>query len=126
MGLSTADRLGARPLLVGGAGLLESPHEAGRAVIDDPAFVPPEWRGVAASRVSQLETCLARPHLDWVFHSPPVILEPDTRTGFHRRGTTTLLVNDCGTSAISVEDLAVAVIDEFESPGAERRITVAH
>ncbi|MFF0032867.1 hypothetical protein [Streptomyces avermitilis] len=48
------------------------------------------------------------------------------RTGRYRRGTDTLLTSADGRSWISAEDLAVAVVDELETPGPERRLTVVH
>lgn len=53
------------------------------------------------------------------------VLEPGERTGRYRRGTTTLLTGSDGTSRISVEDLAVAALDELENPGIDRHVTVA-
>ncbi|GAB3116661.1 hypothetical protein GCM10027055_26570 [Janibacter alkaliphilus] len=65
------------------------------------------------------------PDAAWAYLSPPALLEPGTRTGRYRRGTTTLLTAQDGKSWISAEDLAVAVVDELEQPGADRHITVA-
>lgn len=62
---------------------------------------------------------------DWTYVSPPALVAPAERTGRYRRGTTTLLVASDGTSSISAEDFAVAVIDELETPSGERHVTVA-
>ncbi|MFF8725705.1 NAD(P)-dependent oxidoreductase [Streptomyces sp. NPDC015171] len=123
--LDAAARLGIRVLVVGGAGALRSPGSPGLLVADDPAFVPRELRPVAAAGVAQLQVCRAHPHPDWVYLSPPAQLEPGTRTGRYRRGTDTLLTAPDGRSWISAEDLAVAVLDELETPGPDRHITVA-
>jgi putative NADH-flavin reductase len=58
--------------------------------------------------------------------SPPALLEPGVRTGRYRRGTDTLLVGAEGRSWISAEDLAVAAVDELETPGPDPLITVVH
>ncbi|WP_206752038.1 hypothetical protein [Kribbella antiqua] len=46
--------------------------------------------------------------------SPPALLEPGTRTGNYRRGKDHLLTGADGTSYISMEDFAVALVDEAE------------
>ncbi|MDR3082156.1 MAG: hypothetical protein LBV60_14735, partial [Streptomyces sp.] len=95
-------------------------------VADNPAYVPAEWRAVAAAGIAQLRICHAHAGGDWVYLSPPALLEPGERTGRYRRGTDTLLTGADGQSWISAEDLAVAVVDELESPGPDHHITVVH
>ncbi|WP_037312016.1 NAD(P)-dependent oxidoreductase [Amycolatopsis orientalis] len=114
---------GTRVLVIGGAGPLRSP--SGGLVIDDPAFVPPEWRTIASASTAQLRACEAHPG-DWVYLSPPAILEPGPRTGSYRRGTTTILTAADGSSRISAEDLAIAVVDELEQPRREKHFTVGY
>lgn len=87
--------------------------------------MPPAWRQVAGVSVRQLEVCQAHPDAAWVYLSPPALLEPGMRTGRYRRGTATLITAPDGRSWISAEDLAVAVLDELEQPGADRHLTVA-
>ncbi|SOD84602.1 hypothetical protein SAMN06272765_1988 [Streptomyces sp. Ag109_G2-15] len=124
--LDIAAQLGIRVLVVGGAGTLRSPDDHDLLVADNPAYVPAELRPIAAAGVAQLRTCQAHPGADWAYLSPPALLEPGDRTGRYRRGTDTLLTSADGRSWISAEDLAVAVLDELETPGPERRITVVH
>jgi putative NADH-flavin reductase/drug/metabolite transporter (DMT)-like permease len=124
--LDIAAQLGMRVLVVGGAGALHSPDDPGLLIADNPAYVPAELRAVAAAGVAQLRTCQAHPGADWVYLSPPALLEPGRRTGHYRRGTDTLLTGADGRSWISAEDLAAAVVDELETPGPERHITVVH
>ncbi len=114
---------GTRVLVVGGAGPLRSP--SGGLVIDDPAFVPTEWRTIASASTTQLRACEAHAG-DWVYLSPPAILEPGVRTGAYRRGTTTILTAAGGSSRISAEDLAIAIVDELENPGRDRHFTVGY
>ena len=58
--------------------------------------------------------------------SPAAVLEPGERTGEYRTGEDRLLVDDEGNSAISMEDFAVALLDEAESADhVRRRFTVA-
>ncbi|MEV6717688.1 NAD(P)H-binding protein [Lentzea sp. NPDC051208] len=109
-----------RVIVVGGAAPLRTPDGAG-LVLDDTRYVPAHIRPVAEASMRQLEECRAH-RADWVYLSPPALLEPGERTGSYRRGTDELLT---GPSAISAEDLAVAVLDELETPGTDRHFTVA-
>ncbi|MFD7462024.1 MULTISPECIES: NAD(P)-dependent oxidoreductase [unclassified Streptomyces] len=124
--LDVAAREGIRVLVVGGAGALRSPGDRDLILADDPTYVPAEYRAVAVAGIAQLRTCEDRPGADWVYLSPPALLEPGERTGRYRRGTDTLLTTADGRSWISAEDLAVAVLDELETPGTDRHITVVH
>ncbi|MFJ7076306.1 NAD(P)-dependent oxidoreductase [Streptomyces sp. NPDC098781] len=124
--LDAAARLGARVLVVGGAGALRSPGAADLLVAHDPTYVPDEHRAVALAGTAQLGICQDHADADWVCLSPPAVLEPGPRTGRYRRGTDTLLTGSDGRSWISAEDLAVAVVDEVENPGGERHFTVVH
>jgi putative NADH-flavin reductase len=123
--LDAAAAAATRLLIVGGAGPLHVPGRPDRLVIDDPDYVPAEWRTIAAASVAQLDACRAH-GADWVYLSPPATLEPGPRTGTYRRGTTTLLTGADGTSRISVEDLAVAALDEIEEPHAVTHFTVGY
>ena len=65
--------------------------------------------------------------MDWAYLSPAALLEPGERTGDYRLGADELLVDAEGNSAISMEDLAVALLDEAERPEHHRaRFTVAY
>ncbi|MGW4500097.1 NAD(P)-dependent oxidoreductase [Micromonospora sp. NPDC004336] len=121
--LDAAASAGTRALLIGGSAPLRGP--SGGLVFDDPRYVPPFVRAIAAASIAQLDACRAHP-ADWVYVSPPALLEPGTRTGTYRRDTTSLVVAADGSSRISAEDLAVAVVDELENPGAERHFAVGY
>ncbi|GHG61201.1 NAD(P)-dependent oxidoreductase [Streptomyces griseocarneus] len=124
--LSGLARTGVRLLLVGGAGSLTVPGGTG-TVIDDPALVPPSVRPIALACGEQLALCRAETVVDWAYLSPSALLEPGQRTGAYRLGADELLVDDRGVSQISMEDLAVALLDEAESPRHHRtRFTVGY
>lgn len=56
-----------------------------------------------------------------------MILEPGERTGAYRTGERELLFDDDGNSRITMEDLAVAVADELETPAhVHAHMTVAY
>jgi uncharacterized protein len=65
--------------------------------------------------------------LDWSFLSPSAVLAPGERTGKFRLGSDQLLVDKKGESKISMEDFAMALVDELENPRhSRRRFTVGY
>jgi putative NADH-flavin reductase len=65
--------------------------------------------------------------LDWTYLCPAAFIEPGKRTGRYRTGTEQLVTDERGESRISMEDYAVALLDEVEQPRFVRqRFTVAH
>ncbi|TLG09878.1 NAD-dependent epimerase/dehydratase family protein [Nocardia cyriacigeorgica] len=123
--LDAAEAAGTRILVVGGAAPLRVPGHPDRIVLDDTDYVPAHIRPIAAASVAQLEACRAH-RADWTYLSPPALLEPGTRTGQYRRGTTTLLTEADGASRISAEDFAVAVLDELENRSDVQHFTVGY
>ncbi|WFB06012.1 NAD(P)H-binding protein [Streptomyces sp. LX-29] len=119
-------RTGVRLLLVGGAGSLIVPGTGGDTVVDAPDF-PASWRPIADACEGQLAVCRAETVVDWAYLSPAALLEPGERTGAYRLGGDELVVDAEGRSAISMEDLAVALLDEAERPEHHRtRFTVGY
>ncbi|WP_189330116.1 NAD(P)-dependent oxidoreductase [Actinoplanes ianthinogenes] len=121
--LDAAAAAGTRILFVGGCAPLRAPG-GGRA-FDDPAYVPAAYRAIAAASLAQLEVCRAH-SADWTYVSPPALLEPGPRTARYRRGGADLVVAADGSSWISAEDLAVAVLDDLERPARERHFSVGY
>lgn len=118
---------GVRLLLVGGAAGLTIPGSGGTMVVDTPDF-PSFLRPIALACNEQLDACRTTAHdVDWAYLSPPSLLEPCERTGRFRLGTDELIVDARGVSALSMEDLAVALLDEAERPKHHRaRFTAAY
>ncbi|MFH1833821.1 MAG: NAD(P)-dependent oxidoreductase [bacterium] len=100
-----------RLLVVGGAGSLEI--APGQQVIDQPDF-PAEWKAGASGTREFLYLLRAEPNLDWSFLSPAAMLQPGERTGKFRLGNDQLLVDSEGQCRISLQDYAVAMVDELE------------
>ncbi|MFF0457032.1 NAD(P)-dependent oxidoreductase [Nocardia africana] len=117
---------GIRLLVVGGAGDLIVPG-TGSTVMQMPDF-PPDRRPIALACHAQHEVFRsATTDVDWTYLSPPALLEPGERRGTYRTGADELLGDSTGTSYISMEDLAVALLDEAEDPRHTRtRFTVAY
>jgi putative NADH-flavin reductase len=113
-----------RVLWVGGAGGLEV--KSGVRVIESPDL--PDWvRPGSLATMEALEELRKEPELEWSFLAPSAQLQPGIRTGKFRLGTDKLLVDSNGQSRISVQDYAVARIDELEHPKHIRqRFTVGY
>lgn len=112
-----------RLIVVGGAGSLEVP--SGGHLLDTPGF-PPEWRPVALAHRAALEVYRNETEIEWTYLSPAASIVSGVRTGRYRTGSDRLLTDPHGVSAISAEDLAVAIVDELETPRhLRRRFTVA-
>lgn len=113
-----------RLLFVGGAGSLEV--KPGIQSVDLPEF-PVEYKQGALATREALNLLRKEPSLDWSFLSPSADLLPGQRTGTFRLGTDQLLMDSNGESRISVEDYAMAMIDEVEKPThIRRRFTVGY
>mgnify|MGYP000232431340 FL=1 len=101
-----------RFLMVGGAGsLLVAP---GRQLMDEPDVPKKLLPGIRGMAKVYTDLLLPEKSVDWVFLSPAANMAPGERTGKFRLGKDELIVDDSGDSNISVEDFAVAMIDELE------------
>jgi len=113
-----------RLLAVGGAGSLYV--APGIRDMDQPDF-PKEWEGGVKATLLIKEILTREPELNWTYLSPSHNLVPGERTGKFRLGQDDLLIGPDGQSRISVEDYAVAMIDELEhTKHTGRRFTVGY
>ena len=116
-----------RLLVVGGAGSLEI--APGKALIDAPDF-PQAYKPEASAGRVFLEVLRAEAKdspLNWTFLSPSAMFEPGERTGKFRVGGDALLVDANSKSWISMEDYAIALVDELEKNQHPRaRFTVGY
>lgn len=113
-----------RVFFVGGAGSLEV--SSGKRLIDTPGF-PDEYKATALGAQKLLDSLRIEKEINWTYLSPSAAIVPGERTGRFRSGKDTLLVNEQGESRISVEDLAMAIVDELENPRFFRtRFTVGY
>jgi uncharacterized protein len=113
-----------RLLVVGGAGSLEV--APGQALVDTPGF-PEAYKAEARAGVTFLNALRAEKDLDWTFLSPSAEFVPGTRTGTFRLGGNELLTDRTGRSWVSMEDFAIALVDELEHPRHRReRFTVGY
>jgi putative NADH-flavin reductase len=115
--------------VIGGAGgSLIAPR--GERLVDQPSFTE-EYKPEALEAIGILED-LQSGHAsrDWFYIHPAGgfgVWNPGERTGSYRTGGDVLVTDETGESYISGPDLAVAVVDEIESPKYSReRFTVGY
>lgn len=98
----------------------------GVRLVDSPDM--PLWvKPGALATINALDRLRKEPELEWSYLSPSAELTPEQRTGKFRLGNDQLLVDATGQSRISVQDYAVAMIDELERPTRVReRFTVGY
>jgi len=100
-----------RVIWSGGASSLEV--EPGKPMLDTMKTVPP---GAPLGHKLVLDYLRTVNDVSWTVVSPSLHIEADTRTGKFRVGGDQLLKDDTGDSRISMEDFAVAIVDEIEKP----------
>ena len=114
-----------RLLIVGGAGsLFVSPEKR----VMDTGVIPDSYLPAVKSLADVFYGLQKdEKNLDWVFFSPAGNIAPGEKTGTFRLGKDHLIVDEKGESNISVEDYAVAMLDEVEKPQYHReRFTIGY
>jgi uncharacterized protein len=115
----------ARPRLVvvGGAGGL---NVAPGVSLVDSGYLPEAYLPIARAHVKALDVLKAS-DTDWTYMAPAAYFEPGQRTGKFRLGKDELIANEQQESRISMEDYAIALVDELEQPRHRRqRFTVGY
>jgi len=112
-----------RLIVVGGAGSLEV--APGVQLVDTPNF-PEQYRPASLAHRESLKV-FQQSDLDWTFFSPAAEFESDERRGVFQIGGNQLLMDAAGRSRISVQDFAIALLDEVENPQfTHRQMTAAY
>lgn len=101
-----------RLLIVGGAGTLF--YAPGKMVMDADDVPAQLLPGIKSLGEFYLNTLRKEKDIDWIFLSPAANMTPGKRTTKFRIGKDDLVVDANGDSNISVEDFAVAMVDELE------------
>ena len=116
-----------RLIVVGGGGSLYVAE--GLQLVDTPEF-PQEFKAGASAARDYLNILKEEKELEWTFLSPAIEMHPGTsgeRKGVYRKGLDNPVFDENQRSAISVEDYALAIVDELEHPKHIRqRFTVAY
>ncbi|MBT1154136.1 NAD(P)H-binding protein [Aminobacter anthyllidis] len=110
--VAAAKAAGKRVIVVGGAGSLEID---GKQLVDGPHF-PDAYKDGARAARDALAALRTETGVEWSFVSPAIMMAPGERTGKFRIGGDQPVFDAKGESHISVEDLAVAIVDEAETP----------
>ena len=115
-----------RLLIVGGAGTLFC--APGLRVVDSGAIPEEIMGGVRPLGDFYLNTLMNENEIDWVFFSPAGAFDENGhRTGEFRLGKDDLIVDAEGNSHISVQDYAVAMVDELEQENHHKeRFTIGY
>ncbi|OOG17092.1 histidine kinase [Sphingobacterium sp. CZ-UAM] len=115
-----------RFIVVGGAGSLLID---GNRLVDSPEF-PQEIKPGALAAADYLDTIRKENQLDWTMISPAIEMNSHaggTRTGQYRTGLDNPVFDQEGRSRLSVEDLAVAIVDEIANKQfINKRFTAAY
>ncbi|MBC2877890.1 MULTISPECIES: NAD(P)-dependent oxidoreductase [Streptomyces] len=112
-GLRTLGDAAPRLIAVGGAGSLRTPD--GKQVWDAEGL-PEFLLQIMHAHGDALDFYRTVTDVRWTNLSPAGLIEPGERTGAYRTGLDDLVVDENGKSRISVEDYAVALVDEIEKP----------
>ncbi|MGA7540659.1 MAG: NAD(P)-dependent oxidoreductase [Steroidobacteraceae bacterium] len=106
-----------RLIVVGGAGgLLVAP----RVTLLESGYLPEAYHPIAAAHITALNLLRAS-NIDWTYVAPAAHFRPGKRTGHFRLGKDELVANARRESRISLEDYAVALVDELERPRHRRQ-----
>lgn len=115
-----------RLITVGGAGSL---FIGDQQLVDGPDFPADIKPGALAAR-DYLNEIKKNDTLDWTFFSPAIEMHPGTagvRKGSYRTALDNPVFDDNGRSILSVEDVAVALVDELEQNNfVKKRFTAAY
>ncbi|MGP8301640.1 NAD(P)-dependent oxidoreductase [Streptomyces inhibens] len=112
-GLRTLGDAAPRLITVGGAGSLRTPD--GKLVWDAEGL-PEFLLQIMHAHGDALDFYRSVSDVRWTNLSPAASIEPGERTGSYRTATDDLVTAADGSSRISTEDYAVAVLDEVEQP----------
>jgi putative NADH-flavin reductase len=116
-----------RFIVIGGAGSLEI--KPGLQLIDSPNF-PAEYKAGASGARDYLNEIKKDKELEWTYFSPAILMNHEhsgTRKGHYRTALNSPVFDDQGKSVLSVEDLALVIVDELEHPKHIRqRFTAAY
>ena len=108
---------GVRLVGVGGAGGL---NIAPGLTLVDSEYMPEPYKPIARAHVKAFKV-LEASTIDWTYFAPAAFFEPGQRTGEFRLGKDELIANAQQESRISMEDYAVALVDELENPRHRRQ-----
>ena len=121
-------RVGANPprfIWIGGASSMID-KESGKMLFEAKP-IPNAPPAAAPGHIGLLEYLRTVNDVPWTFFSPAVVAAPGQRTGKFRLGGDNPIYDANGKSEISMEDLAIATVDEAEKPAHNhQRFTIGY
>lgn len=112
-GLRTLGDAAPRLIAVGGAGSLRKPDGT---LVWDGEGIPEFLLQIMHAHGDALDYYRTVSDVRWTNLSPAALIEPGERTGSYRTALDDLVTAQDGSSRITAEDYAVAVVDEIERP----------
>ena len=110
-------RPGTRLIVVGGAGGL---NVAPGVTLLESGYMPEAFHPIVKAHIKTFNLLRAS-KIDWTYFAPAAYFEPGKRTGKFRLGADELVANAQQESRISMEDYAIALVDELEHPKHRRQ-----
>ncbi|MFC6737553.1 NAD(P)-dependent oxidoreductase, partial [Halolamina salina] len=101
-----------RLVWTGGAGILRVGPDTRLIETDD---FPEEWVPVASAAIDAYGRLEEIEDIEWSYVAPAALIEPGERTGEYRTAVDELVTDESGDSYVSMEDFAIALVDELES-----------
>lgn len=114
---AVSQRPGTRLVVVGGAGGL---NVAPGVTLLESGYLPEAFHPIVKAHIKTYDVLRAS-KIDWTYFAPAAYFEPGQRTGKFRLGTDELIANAQQESRISMEDYAIALVDELEQPKHRRQ-----
>jgi hypothetical protein len=114
---AVSQRPGTRLVVVGGAGGL---NVAPGVTLLESGYLPEAFHPIVKAHIKTYGVLRAS-KIDWTYFAPAAFFEPGKRTGKFRLGTDELIANAQQESRISMEDYAIALVDELEQPKHRRQ-----
>jgi hypothetical protein len=114
---AVSQRPGTRLVVVGGAGGL---NVAPGVTLLESGYLPEAFQPIVKAHIKTFNVLRAS-KIDWTYFAPAAYFEPGNRTGKFRLGKDELIANAQQESRISMEDYAIALVDELEQPKHRRQ-----
>ncbi|MBI9049684.1 MAG: NAD(P)H-binding protein [Anaerolineaceae bacterium] len=111
-------------LVVGGLSSLIAPD--GKRILDHMKDVVPPGLVQEITIVAEARKLIEQSDINWTFFCPGGMIEPGERTGIFKIGGEQATFNFGDNTKISMEDFAVAAVDELENPNYSRELFHAY
>lgn len=101
-----------------GLGVLADSGLVRKPCLSKRTISPPSGNPVARAAIDAYDILSEADDLAWTYVAPAALIEPGERTGEYRTAERRLVTDEAGDSYISMEDFAIALVDELEESNA--------